>query len=287
MAPPRPRPRSRRSPASSPRTAERPGLGDRTRSPRTTRGRGLPRARLPACSPCRCRSCRGTTCSSSARSSSTRWTGPATRRSPTTTGPLGDRLTPRKSFAIWKETVDRQAQPWTEADREIAEATRAATVEVVLRHNEMMAEERAKADVRQRMLNEELNHRVKNILAVIRSLVGQPVAEGRSLATMSTSLRGRIQALAYAHDQVARGDGGGLLADLLGAELAPYRTPARGVAARRPAVWLDARAFSVMALVLHELATNAAKYGALSRTGGQLVRTLALRCGGRLRDRLA
>ena len=84
------------------------------------------------------------------------------------TGPLGDRLTPRKSFAIWKETVRHQAQPWTEADREIAEAMRAATVEVVLRHNELMTEERAKAAVRQRMLNEELNHRVKNILAVIK-----------------------------------------------------------------------------------------------------------------------
>ena len=46
---------------------------------------------------------------------------------------MGDRLTPRKSFAIWKETVRRQAQPFTESDREIAEAARASLVEVVLR----------------------------------------------------------------------------------------------------------------------------------------------------------
>jgi len=186
------------------------------------------------------------------------------------TGPMGDRLTPRKSFAIWKETVHRQAEPWSEADREIAEAARASLVEVVLRHNEMLADERARADVRQRMLNEELNHRVKNILSVIKSLVGQPVQEGRSLADYVATLKGRIQALAFAHDQVVRGDGGGALSELCAAELSPYRSGSNVVVIEGPAVWIDARAFSVMALVLHELATNAAKYGALSVPGGRL-----------------
>jgi light-regulated signal transduction histidine kinase (bacteriophytochrome) len=185
-------------------------------------------------------------------------------------GPMGDRLTPRKSFALWKETVNRQAEPWSEADREIAEAARASLVEVVLRHNEMLADERAKADVRQRMLNEELNHRVKNILSVIKALVGQPVQEGRSLADYVATLKGRIQALAFAHDQVVRGDGGGALSELIGAELSPYRSGSNAVVLEGPAVWIDARAFSVMALVLHELATNAAKYGALSVPGGRL-----------------
>ena len=185
-------------------------------------------------------------------------------------GPLGERLTPRKSFAIWKETVHMQAAPWTEADREIAEAARSALVEIVLRHSELMADERAKADIRQRMLNEELNHRVKNILAVIKSLVGHPVQDGRHLADYVTSLKGRIQALAVAHDQVVRGDGGGLMIDLMGAELSPYRGSAAEVVLSGPEIWLDSRAFSVMALVLHELSTNAAKYGALSRTGGHL-----------------
>lgn len=185
-------------------------------------------------------------------------------------GPLGDRLTPRKSFAIWKETVRHQAQPWTEEDQEIAEAARAATFEVVLRHSELMAEERARADVRQRMLNEELNHRVKNILAVIKSLVGHPVQEGRSVKDYVASLRGRIQALALAHDQVIRSDGGGPLVDLLNAELSPYRSSNDRIVLNGPPLWLDSRAFSVMALVLHEMATNAAKYGALSQAGGKL-----------------
>ncbi|TCM54394.1 light-regulated signal transduction histidine kinase (bacteriophytochrome) [Rhizobium sp. PP-F2F-G48] len=185
-------------------------------------------------------------------------------------GPFGERLTPRKSFAIWKETVQLQAQPWTEADREIAEVTRAALVEIGLRHSELMAEERSRADVRQRMLNEELNHRVKNILALIKSLVSQPVGDGRSLTEYVSSLKGRIQALSFAHDQVVRGDGGGMLADLLDAELGPYRNTANVLSLSGPPVLLNSRAFSVMALVLHELSTNAAKYGALSRPGGAL-----------------
>ncbi|MGE0664915.1 MAG: HWE histidine kinase domain-containing protein [Sphingomonadales bacterium] len=186
------------------------------------------------------------------------------------TGPLGDRLTPRKSFDIWKETVHRQSDPWADEDREIAEATRAALVEVVLHHSELMADERARAEVRQRMLNEELNHRVKNILAVIRSLVNHPGREDQTLAGYVESLRGRIQALAFAHDQVVRGEGGGALAELVAAELSPYRDPGVDILAEGQPLWLDAQAFSVMALVLHELSTNAAKYGALSTAGGSL-----------------
>ncbi len=186
------------------------------------------------------------------------------------TGPLGDRLTPRKSFAIWKETVRRQSAPWTDEEREIAEATRTVLIEIVLRQNELLEEERTKADVRQRMLNEELNHRVKNILAIIKSLVNQPDRDGLNIESYVSSLQGRIQALAHAHDQVVRGDGGGSLAELINAELTPYRAQNASIVVDGPPVWLDTRAFSVMALMLHELSTNAAKYGALSRAGGAL-----------------
>lgn len=186
------------------------------------------------------------------------------------TGPHGDRLTPRKSFAIWKEAVRNQSRPWTDTDLETAEAIRAALVEVVLRHNEVMAEERGRADVRQRMLNEELNHRVKNILAVIKSLVGQANPPGRTLDDYLAVLRGRIEALAVAHDQVVRGDGGGFLRDLLKAELRPYGENAAAISFDGPPVWVDTTAFSVLALVFHELATNAAKYGSLSHPQGSL-----------------
>ncbi|MFC3628554.1 HWE histidine kinase domain-containing protein [Paracoccus angustae] len=186
------------------------------------------------------------------------------------TGRFGDRLTPRKSFAIWKETVRDKCHPWSEADCRFAEALRIAVAEVLLFSSEMLADERSRAEVRQRVLNRELNHRVKNILAVIQSLVSRKPAEGETLEGYAGSLRGRIQALAYAHDQIVRDDEGGLLGDLLAAELGPYAGEGRAIRLDGPAVALDGRAFSVMALILHEMATNAAKYGALSRASGHL-----------------
>lgn len=186
------------------------------------------------------------------------------------TGPLGDRLTPRKSFEIWKQTVELQSAPWTEMEREIAEALRSAMVEVALRHNEVLAGERSKADIRQRMLNEELNHRVKNILAVIKSITGLPVTGDTRIEDYVSTLKGRIQALSIAHDQIVRGDGGGALRGLIEAELLPYQGESARIRLVGPPVWLDSRALSVMALVLHEMATNASKYGSLSTPDGIL-----------------
>lgn len=186
------------------------------------------------------------------------------------TGPHGDRLTPRQSFAIWKETVECTSRPWSETDRDCADAVRTALLEVVMRQTELVAEERRKADLRHKMLNEELNHRVKNILSLIKSLVSQPVDGRRSLEEYVSSLKGRIMALAFAHDQVIRSDSGGNLKDLLSAELTPYSGGATVVELEGSDIGLDSRAYSVMALVFHELATNAAKYGALSSESGRL-----------------
>lgn len=186
------------------------------------------------------------------------------------TGPNGDRLTPRESFAIWKQTVDGRSRPWTPAERELAESTRSALVEVLLRHSEVLAEERKRFDARQILLNQELNHRVKNILSIIRSVVTYPLRDDGDLKTYVATLQGRIEALAYAHDQAIRSSGGGLLRELLEAELGPYRSRPDSVRLAGAPVAFDSRAFSVMALVIHELATNAAKYGALSTETGQL-----------------
>ena len=189
-----------------------------------------------------------------------------------TSGPLGDRLTPRKSFAVWKEIVEGQSDAWTEDDRIVADALLTGLREVILRQNEMLSAERRKAEIRQRVLNDELNHRVKNILALIKALVNQPSMPGESLDGFVAGLRGRILALSHAHDQVVRSDGGGSLHQLLEAELSPYS--ASQIEMLGDDVGLDARAYSVMALVVHELATNCAKYGALSVPSGRLTITI-------------
>lgn len=184
-------------------------------------------------------------------------------------GPNGDRLTPRQSFAVWKQAVEGQSDPWSDDDRVIGNALLLGMREIVMRNVEAMAAERKKAEVRQRVLNDELNHRVKNILALIKSLVNHPVAAGTTLEDFVKGLKGRILALSHAHDQVVRSDGGGSLSQLLRAELSPYSQDQ--IAIEGDDVGLDARAYSVMALVIHELSTNAAKYGALSSAKGRLL----------------
>ncbi|MFJ5370582.1 GAF domain-containing protein, partial [Bosea sp. CER48] len=110
------------------------------------------------------------------------------------TGPHGDRLTPRQSFAVWKETVAGHSKSWTPVERELAESARRTLIEVVLRQSELLADERNKAEIRQKMLNQELNHRVKNILALIKSIVAHPLAEGATIEAYANALKGRIEA---------------------------------------------------------------------------------------------
>ncbi len=197
-------------------------------------------------------------------------------------GPLGDRLTPRKSFELWREEVRGQSTPWTEGDIAIADATQNYLRDVVLRHTEATAEERKRTEVRRKLVNEELNHRVKNILALTKSVVEQSKAGASSVEGYAAAVVGRLQALGFAHDQITKDGGGGDLRKLLESEVAAYgganskgRTVLEG-----PAVKLNARAYSSMALVVHELATNAAKYGSLSSDTGSVRAAWALRANG-------
>ncbi|WP_439815448.1 HWE histidine kinase domain-containing protein [Zavarzinia sp. CC-PAN008] len=194
-------------------------------------------------------------------------------------GPLGPRLTPRGSFDAWREDVRGQAQPWTDADRAVAEAVRTYLRDVVLRYGEFTQDERHRAERQYRVLNDELNHRIKNILALVKSLASQTAAHADTVAGYSAALEGRLLALSFAHDQALGARGGpAQVATLVEAEASATRDGQGGqrVAGHGPAVALDDRAFGAMALVLHEMMTNAAKYGALAEPGGRVAVSWAL-----------
>lgn len=186
--------------------------------------------------------------------------------------PDGQRLTPRGSFETWREEVRGQSRPWSETDLTAADTVRTYLRDVFLKQNEITAEERGRLDQRRRMLNDELNHRVKNIITLIKSIAVQTGAHAGSVEDYSSSFEGRLRALAFAHDQSLSAAVGGDLATLIEAEagLHRYGSETERVIAAGAKVRLNDRAFGTLALVVHELMTNAAKYGALSVPTGRL-----------------
>jgi light-regulated signal transduction histidine kinase (bacteriophytochrome)/CheY-like chemotaxis protein len=180
----------------------------------------------------------------------------------------GERLSPRKSFEIWKKEVRGTSRVWEGSDRLAAEALRITLLEVVLRFTEVVAQEKAKTAEQQRVFVSELNHRVKNALALVGALVKQSQSSHESISMFIADLEGRILSLAKAHDQ-ANTPGALDLRALIETELAPFQAPGTGrIVIEGAAMALDNRAFAVLALVFHEMTTNAAKHGALSVTGG-------------------
>lgn len=187
-------------------------------------------------------------------------------------GPDGPRLRPRSSFAEYRETVAGQCQPWSDAEAEVALELRTGLMQLAITQGEVQQQEWLRQRRQQDLLIAELNHRVKNILALIRSISRQTRHSTTSIEEYTLLLDRRIAALAYAHDLVA---GHGLewpsLHNLLTIELRPYLAEAeRQVSLSGPEVGLKANFVPMFALVIHELITNSAKYGALSVSEGQL-----------------
>ena len=139
---------------------------------------------------------------------------------------------------------------------------------------------RKQAEEHQRLLLGELSHRVKNMLAVVRGIALHSLGSGRPLGEAREILEQRLTALATAHGLLTATDWrGASLRDLVAAEIAPYEGR---VAVEGSEVMLPPNVALSLALVLHELATNALKYGALSAPGGR-VRVRWSREGGKLR----
>ena len=130
--------------------------------------------------------------------------------------------------------------------------------------------ERKKSEEQQHLLMNELNHRVKNTLATVQFVASQSLRSATSLTEARQTFEARLKALAAAHDVLTeeRWEGASL-ADIVSRTLAVHATDGRFVS-HGPHVRLPPKAAVPLAMTLHELATNAVKYGALSNEKGHV-----------------
>jgi two-component system CheB/CheR fusion protein len=131
--------------------------------------------------------------------------------------------------------------------------------------------ERKRAEEQKTLLLGELDHRVKNILSIISAVIAQTLKTSTSPESFAASMEGRVAAIARAHSLLTEGGRGAVsLRDLLLTELAPFNRANENISVTGPSVELTPRAGLALAMAIHELAGNAAKYGALSTSGGKL-----------------
>ncbi|SFD88019.1 HWE histidine kinase domain-containing protein [Roseivivax sediminis] len=181
------------------------------------------------------------------------------------------RLHPRKSFEAWQEIVQGQSTPWGEEALRAADMLRSLLLEVFLRISDSRNMERKRAQERQELLISELNHRVRNILNLMRGLISQSQRENVTIDRFAGSLDGRIQALARAHDQLTRKEWApASLSELVRLELAAYVENVDRATVEGDDVLLAPDAYTALALVLHEMVTNSVKYGAMSDGNGHV-----------------
>jgi two-component system CheB/CheR fusion protein len=129
-----------------------------------------------------------------------------------------------------------------------------------------------RAEAAQKILLDELQHRVKNVLATFGSLASRMLQGDPSPKQFSAAFQARLAAMGAMHELLAqhRWEGAELRA-LVTASLAAYADPTKAnVSIAGPQLLLKPNTAATLGLALHELATNAAKYGALSAPGGRI-----------------
>lgn len=135
-----------------------------------------------------------------------------------------------------------------------------------------LAIEHKRSDEHQQLLVNELNHRVKNTLATVQSIIVQTMRSASDLGSAREAIQDRIQSMARAHDLLTIENWSGAdLAEVVRQALEPFDAgDAKRVEAAGPPVRLSPRQALALSMAIHELATNAAKYGALSQPRGRV-----------------
>ena len=169
-------------------------------------------------------------------------------------------------------SIDTQPREWTERERDIL-ADLAAMVETELRLRREVIE--------RDLLSREMNHRIKNLFSLVGGIVSLSARKAETPAEVATIVKGRLQALSKAHEVVApkaaatlgKVDGPSQLEALAGLLIRPHLDDAdmtARVTLEGPDVEIGHRSVTSLALALHELATNASKYGCFSLPEGRL-----------------
>jgi PAS domain S-box-containing protein len=141
--------------------------------------------------------------------------------------------------------------------------------------------DRKRAEKMQRVLTDELAHRVKNTLATVQAIANQSLVRAKSPTDFVSSFAGRIHALAKAHTLLTRSKMQGAdVMELVSEQVLIGAPNDDRISCSGPLLVLDAQAAVHLALVLHELATNARKHGALSVPQGRLSVTWQMRTNG-------
>ncbi|WP_162784711.1 GAF domain-containing protein [Paracoccus suum] len=183
------------------------------------------------------------------------------------------RLSPRKSFEAWREQVSGHSLPWNAGDLRAAEVLRITLLEMALKQTADTSHRDLRRSHSQEVVIAELNHRLRNMFGLVGGLISRGAAGASpEVGKFATELRGRIEALARASDVLTgtSEDQDTTLRRLICTEIEAFAGDSERLHFSGGDVVLAAGARGTMALVIHELVTNAVKYGALSSPSGQV-----------------
>lgn len=188
------------------------------------------------------------------------------------------RLSPRSSFAQYQQEHEGHCELWTAEEIIAAELALQALQQHLRQIHRLQEDGGSTSNDRLKVVVKELQHRVRNLLNLVRSIARQSAQSEQSLDQFVQQLEKRLMALAEANSLLLRGDSEGVaLSDILKTELSAFE---KQVQWSGDAIQLPAQVTPILVLVFHELMTNATKYGALAVQEGRVAILWELKTDG-------